>query len=173
MRSRRACRVLLSSVLLTAWSQVGIAQIPVVAKPIRVQVKVSADPELKGVVQKSLEDELRALPGVQVTEASPEFIISVITLKVVTRSQKDVGSAFSVLVTEPFVERIERFAESHVAPEFREQLITTLAGAVKPRAHWVETASAADVPKVCRSIALSFDAEVLTERRKASVLAPR
>jgi hypothetical protein len=167
MLSRRACRILLSSILLTAWSQAGFAQNTVVAKPIRVQVKVSAETELKGVVQKSLEDELRALPGVQVTDVSPEYLISVIALKVVTRSRKDVGSTFSVLVTEPFTERIGRFAESHVAPELREQLIAMLAGAVKPLAHWVETTSAADVPKVCRSIVLSFDADVLTERRKS------
>src|SRR5688572_17834348 len=162
-------RVLLTSFLLApSWLPMAFAQAPVQPKQFRVHVKVSADADLRVVVQKGLEEELRAVPNVVVSDAAPDYTISVIVLKVVTRSQKDVGATFSVLVSENYAERVKQFAESHVASEFREQLTIMLSGAVKPAAHWVETASGADVRKVCRSIVLSFDADVLTARRKAA-----
>jgi hypothetical protein len=159
---------LTSFFLTAAWPAAALAQAGPEPKQFRVHVKVSADPDFRDVVQKGLEEELRAVPNVTVTDALPDYTISVIVLKVVTRSQKDVGATFSVLVSENYAERVKQFAESHVAPEFREQLTTMLSGAVKPAAHWVETASGADVRKVCRSIVLSFDADVLTARRKAA-----
>ncbi len=133
---------------------------------IRVHLKVSADADLKGSVQNALEGELRATPGVQISDALPDFTISVIALKVFNRSRKDVGVTFSVLVTEPYGDRVQRFAESHVAPERRQELIAALAGVVKPRAHWVETAAAGDLKAVCRSIIKSFSVDVLAKRRE-------
>jgi hypothetical protein len=126
-----------------------------------VQLKVSADEPLKGSLQKLLTTELTALPQVLLADAEPDYIISVIALKVVTQSSKDVGVTFSVLVTAPYELKIREFAESHVAPEDRAKLSTLLSGVVKPLAHWVETASASQLGQVCRSIVQSFARDVL------------
>ena len=164
MGFRRACRILSFSALACCiWSGAASAQ------AVRVQLKVSADEQLKGPLQKLLTSELTALPQVLLADAEPDFVISVIALKVVTRSSKDVGVTFSVLVTAPYELKIREFAESHVPPEDRAELSTLLSGLVKPMAHWVETASAGELQQVCRSITQSFDKDVLKARREAVV----
>ncbi len=162
MPGYRTCRVL-SLLVLFSTSPVGaLAQKAVDSSHFRVQVRVSAEVELRSLVQKSLEAELRALPGVLATDSSPDYIISVIALKVATQSRKDVGTTFSVLVTEPYSDRIRRFAELHLTPELGEQLVGSVSSAVRPVTHWVETAPAGDVLKVCRSIVKSFEQDALS-----------
>lgn len=172
MHLRRPCRALFLGVTLSTWSTTASPQEVVPPKTYRVQVKVSADKPLKGSFQKCLENELRALPDVLLADASPDYTISVIALNVVTESSRDMGATFSVLVTAPYDSRIQRFAELHVAPEFREELISMLAGAVTTLAHWVETASAGDLHKVCRSIIQSFNRDVFTQRHRSPVPVP-
>jgi hypothetical protein len=158
MSFRQACRILSFSALAACiWSSAAAAQ------SVRVQLKVSADEPLKGSLQKLLTTELTALPQVLLADAEPDYIISVIALKVVTQSSKDVGVTFSVLVTAPYELKIREFAESHVAPEDRAKLSTLLSGVVKPLAHWVETASANQLAQVCRSIVQSFARDALRE----------
>src|SRR4051812_9044536 len=119
---------------------------------VRAQVKVSADDNVRPAIRKCLEDEIRTIPGVQLTDAAPEYTLSVIALKVVNQSQRNVGTTFSVVVTASTAEQVRAFADAHVAPQDREELQRILAGTVKPLAHWVETASGSEMPKVCRSI---------------------
>jgi hypothetical protein len=136
------------------------------ALPVRVQVKVSADEDVRAVIRKCLENELRAVPGAQLTVAAPEFAISVIALKVVNQSKRNVGTTFSVVLTSSTTEELRPFVDAHIAPDAREQLLRLLAGSVTPLAHWVETAAASDVPRVCHSIVQSFTAEVAKHRAK-------
>ncbi len=168
MLLRSVCRALVVMLLFCASGRAVLAQAEPGSRAFRITVKVSADTELKPVVEKALQDALRGLPDVQVTDDVSDYTISVIALKVVNRSRRDVGATFSVLVTEPYKELVRQFAESHVAPEHREALAAMLSGAVKPLAHWVETASATDIPQVCRSIVQSFEKDVLRERRNAA-----
>jgi hypothetical protein len=166
MGYRQACRILSFSALVFLWSTAASA------KAVRVQLKVSADEPIKGSLQKLLTTELTALPQVLLADAEPDFVISVIALKVVTESSKDVGVTLSVLVTAPYELKIREFAESHVAPEHRARLISLLEGTVKPLAHWVETSSLRELKEVCRSIIQSFDRDVLKALRKSASFVP-
>jgi hypothetical protein len=166
MHSFRASRLTLFSVILCAWAAGASAQ------NARVQLKISADEQLKKELQKYLEDELRALPEVLLAGDSPDFTISVIALKVVTRASTNVGVTFSVLVTAPYDTKIREFAEAHVPSEDRAQLISMSSDLVKPLAHWVETAASGDVQQVCRSIITSFHKEVLKQPRPSDFRGP-
>jgi hypothetical protein len=167
MRFRRASRILMLTAAVCVCS--GIAS----AQTVRVQLKISADEPLRGSLQKSLGAELAALPGILPAGTAPDYTISVIALKIVTQSSKDVGVTLSVLVTERYETRISEFAESHVALEDRAQLISLLAGAVKPLAHWVETSSLRELKEVCRTIIQSFDRDVLKALRNSASFVPR
>ncbi len=156
---RLVLRVLLSSALVCTWSVAASAQ------TIRVHLKVSADEQLKDSLRKFLDAELEALPGVLLADTTPDYTISVIALKVVNRSSKDVGVTFSVLVTAPYDMKIREYVEAHVPLEKRAGLSALLSGIVKPTSHWVETAASGDVRQVCHSIIQSFDRDVLAPHR--------
>ena len=157
------------AVALACAASTALAAVPQpAALPVRVQVKVSADDDVRTVVRKCLEDELRAVPGAQLTDAAPEFTISVIALKVVNQSKRNVGTTFSVVLTSSTTEQVRPFVDAHIAPDAREQLMRMLAGSVTPLAHWVETAAASDVPRVCHSIVQSFTTEVAKHRAKVA-----
>jgi hypothetical protein len=164
-RSRRFGHLLLFAACAAASAHRPVAQ--PVPSPVRAQVKVSADDDVRPGIRKCLEDEVRTIPGVQLTDAAPEYTLSVIALKVVNQSQRNVGTTFSVVVTASTAEQVRAFADAHVAAEDREELQRILAGTVKPLAHWVETASASDMPKVCRSISQAFSTEIAAQRAKA------
>lgn len=165
MHSRCSRRILFLAVVLCLWAPSASAQ------SVRVHLKVSADDQMKMQLQKHLERELGMLPGVVLDAHSSDFSISVIALKVVTRSSKSVGVAVSVLVSAPWEAKIREFAESHVSPELRAQLVSMTAGTVKQLAHWVETASAGELPQVSRSIVKAFERDVLAARPKPAVSA--
>jgi hypothetical protein len=168
MLRSRADQLLLLLILTWAWPALAFSQAIPDPKTRRVQLKISADADMKGVVQRSLEAELRRLPQVSLTDSFPQFTISVIVLEVATRSRKELGATFSVVVTEPYDQRVREFAELHLADDLKKELISSLSHAVKPLGHWLETASAADVPRVCRSIIQSFAKIVLTDPPRAA-----
>jgi hypothetical protein len=166
MQPFRVCRLTLFSAVLCAWAAGASAQ------TVRVQLKISADEQLKKELQKYLEEDLRALPDVLLAGDSQDFTLSVIALKVVTRASTNVGVTFSVLVTAPYDTKIREFAEAHVPSERRAHLISMSSDLVKPLAHWVETAASGDVQQVCRSIITSFYKEVLKHGRPPDFRGP-
>ncbi len=147
---------------------------PASAQNVRVQLKVSADDELKGPLQAYLEDGLRRVPTVSVAGGADgvNFTISVIAIKVVTRSSKDMGLAVSVLITAPYTAKIKKFAETQLSPELGGQLSLASAGAVEPLAHWIETASVGQLQQVSQSIIQAFVKDVLTAEQKAALHEP-
>jgi hypothetical protein len=160
MPSSCACLVVLVICLSRILGGADFAQ-PLRQAPSRVQLKISADPDLKSQIQEAMEAELSALPVTVVRDQSPDYTISVIALKVVNQTGRYVGATFSVVVTEPLAERIRRVSESQLTTEAREQLSILLPDVVRLRAHWVETASAGDVSEVSRAIVQSFARDVL------------
>jgi hypothetical protein len=134
-----------------------------------VQLKVSADQDLKDEVQKAMNNELRTLPGVVITDQSANYIISVIALKVVNQSRRNVGTTFSVLITESYADRTHKLAALNLSPDAHEELSTTLQTAVRLRAHWVETGAAGELPQICKSIVQSFAKSALGEPRQPLV----
>jgi hypothetical protein len=169
MLSRCATHILLLMLPLPGYTAPFIVyQAPSDGGLVRVQVKVSADAEVRGLVKSTLEKELRTLPGVQVTDGRGDYTISVIVLKVVTRSRQDVGAALSVLVTEPIDARVRQFAELHVEPSLHDELGKLVSDAVQTRAHWIETTGSGEMPKVCRTIVQAFDSDVIKGRRRPS-----
>ena len=163
MNSRCSHRMLLLLMLLCTCAPSAWAQ------SVRVHLKVSADEQLKMALQKHLESELGMQPGIVLGADSSDFTISVVALKVVTRSSKSVGVAISVLVSAPHEAKIREFAEAHIPHELRAKLMSITDGTVKPLAHWVETASAGELEQVARSIVNSFVKDVLASRQKAAV----
>ena len=134
-----------------------------------VQLKVSADDDLRAPVRKALEGALAATAGLRLVETTPDFTISVIVLKVVNRSRRDVGVVFSVLVTAPLAKT--------TALDFKdlgdksEQWKGVLDQGVKHVAHWVQTAPSDELAATCRSIAEAFAKELqaFTAKDKSGV----
>ena len=168
MLSRHACLVLAAAGFVGAWTGASFAQ-GLELKVLRVQLKVSADPDLKDEVQKVMNSELRTLPGVVITDQSPDYTISVIALKVVNQSRRNVGTTFSVLISQSYAERIHKVAALNLSPDVQEELSTTLQGAVRLRAHWVETGAAGQLPQICKGIVQSFAKDALGEPRQPLV----
>lgn len=131
---------------------------------VRVQLKVSADEEIRDAVRGALQAELRSTPDFMSVDDSAEYTISVVALSVVNQASKNVGATFSVLVTEAYSPRVRTFAETHLNPELQASLATLMVGAVKPAAHWVETASKGAIPSVCGNIIRSAKTAILRVR---------
>lgn len=159
-------RTLFCVVLLVVWAPVASAQ------NTRVHLKVSADDQMKKALQTHLEEGLKMVPDVTLSADAPDFTISVIALKVTTRSSKDMGVAVSVLITAPYESKVRGFAESRLSPDVGAQLASMTAGAVKTMAHWIEIASVGELQQVSRSIIRSFDKDVLNLERKFASHAP-
>lgn len=155
-----ACRALLLSVFLCGWVNTALAQ------AVTVDLRVSAEETVKAALEKCLKDRLQAEGGFVVAAGVPDFTLSVIALKVLTRASTDVGVTLSILVTAPPSPQIREFAELHVAPERRAELLALTSGMVQPLSHWVETAGAGDLLPVCRSIVGSFVKETVSKIRK-------
>ena len=140
------------------------------AQEARVLLKVSADDKLKTELHRHLEDGLRLVPSVSLSGdvAGADFTISVIALKVVTRSSKDMGLAVSVVITAPMRAKLKQFAERRLSPELRDELSAVSSDGVTSLAHWVEIASAGQLKQVSASIIETFIKDVLPLAKKTA-----
>lgn len=130
-------------------------------RPHRVELNVTGDDALRDEVTHGLVRELRQLTGVVITNELPDYRLSVIVMKVVTKSGKSVGLAYSVVVTSSYEHRLEELVHTHVHPESQADFTSVLPGVRKVVSHWIQTGSVQDVPQVCRTIVAAFGDEAL------------
>ena len=160
----RAAALCLLAVLSAFAPDLAAQDPPVEKKRTTVHVKISADAPLKKELEGHIEAALRELPDVVLADKAPDYTISIIALKVATNTRRDVGTAFSIIVTAPIDPRIRQL-ETDLASDTRQRLGALLAPAVEVRAHWIETAAPGGLREVCRGVVQSFDKDVLNAKR--------
>jgi len=129
----------------------------------RVSVSVSADENIKGLIESYIGRELRSLGDVVVTDEKPEWIINIVALELENRAGTKTGLALSIVILEPF-NRI--LVQGMLQRKYKEPALLLMKNLVEYNGHWLRVGSNDDLRQICSSIVADFDTQYLKARRE-------
>lgn len=118
-----------------------------------VSVQVMGDPQLISQVSSYLKRELRTLVDVTITDADPDFTLSVVSAHSTSGAGNHLGYILSVLVTSPFPTNLTDALPTHLENIIPTKWIYT--NYVSVNAHWVEYGPW--LKDVCVKVIADFD----------------
>lgn len=130
----------------------------------RVQVSVSADENIKGLITSYINRELRGLRDVEIVYKNPRWLLQVVALEISTKGGYKSGVALSIVV-------LEQFDNSYLKSLMRETYEKNLVDLVTSNLysvpnHWLRIGSEDDLRSICDGIVADFDTKHLEEARR-------
>lgn len=120
----------------------------------RVSVAVSANENIKHLIQGYISSELGSLGGIVVTDVNPSWVLSIVALELETRGGHKMGVTLSTVVLEPFD---NRHVVSLVSPKSKEMVSSFTSGLYRYSDHWIHTGASRELKTMCETIVGNFD----------------
>jgi hypothetical protein len=133
----------------------------------RIKISVTVDcraSDLRSRIMSFVLAELRRLGDVDVVDAGPEYLMSIVALATENKAGHETGYAASVVVTRPLGGMDALLAD--VRPESRNNVNAALKGEVRPISHQLLVGSMDGLRGALETLVASFDAETLQGERK-------
>ena len=129
----------------------------------RVQVSVSADENIKGLITSYINRELRGLRDVEIVYKNPRWLLQVVALEISTKGGYKSGVALSIVVLEKFDNGLLK-ALMHADQKDLVDLVTSNLYSVPD--HGLRIGSEDNLRSICDGIVADFDTKHLEESRR-------
>ena len=130
----------------------------------RVQVAVTADENIKGLITSYINRELRSLRDVEIVDKDPRWLLAVVAMEVSTKGGYKPGVALSIVVLEKFDNSFLKSFVHEIDKQDLAVLLTSDLYAVPN--HWLRVGSHDDLRSICDGIVADFDTKHLEESRR-------
>jgi hypothetical protein len=135
----------------------------------RVQFKISAAENIRGVVTSYLSRELRALGDIDIVEDDPWFILSVIAVATSNRAGNPTGYTFSVVVERPVLYRKMRDEFAKLLDEKMMKVMDiSFDNTARIVSHFVQLGAVDELENLCKKVIADIDGNVFEPDRKIS-----
>ena len=129
----------------------------------RVQIDVSGNENIKGLVGSYLNRELRSLGDVELVEKDPDFFIAVGVLEIKPTGGRTSGFSLSTVVLHRFDNRI---ISSYFKDGYKEAGMALTSYLYRFPNMWVDIAPRDSLQEICKGIIANFDTQDLEPIRK-------
>ena len=130
----------------------------------RVEVAVSAEKEIRGLVISFINRELRSLGDVELVQYNPELVLSILAMEAKARNNYPLGVVLSVVILKKFNPKTLSLI---VAEEYKKTASIMMSDLYYYRDHWLRVGSTDDLKDLCSEIVADFDAQYLEESRNS------
>lgn len=131
----------------------------------RVQVGVTADENIKGLITSYINRELRSLRDVEIVDKDPRWLLEVIAVEISTKGGYKSGVALSIVVLEKFD---NSYLKSLMRETYEKDLVVLLTSNLYAVLnHWLRVGSHDDLRSICDGIVADFDTKHLEESRRS------
>ena len=130
----------------------------------RVQVSVSADENIKGLITSYINRELRGLRDVEIVYKNPRWLLQVVALEITTKGGYKSGVALSIVVLEQFDNSLLKALMHETNQKDLVDLVASNLYSLPD--HWLRIGSEDNLRSICDGIVADFDTKHLEGARR-------
>ena len=138
--------------------------------PVRVSVRIHADPQLCDALNAAMTREIAALQGVIVSDQLPDYIIriSASTVAFIEPDNMPAGLSLSIVITRRADSGPLWEMRKELPPKVQKAMIVQLMREEILVEHWQRGGGLVHLEKICRDIAADFERDLLKSEHKTS-----
>jgi voltage-gated potassium channel Kch len=137
----------------------------------KIKLVVTSKDDIKGLITSYITRELRTLRDVDVVdqffgrgdEVGPQYLISILAMKIFTVGGNNTGVALSFVIKQPFENRI--ILENFLQPQVKDSILDVTDGLYYDGLHWLNTGPTNSLQDLCKVFVADFDSKVLEKDR--------
>jgi hypothetical protein len=130
-----------------------------------VQLIVSGEESIKGLITSYINRELRSLRDVEIVYSNPGWELSIVAMELSTVSRRKIGVALSTVILKRF--QNQALLESFISGKNKEIVTVLTDDLYSFEDHWLNVGSDDNLRKTCNEIVADFDADYLEGARKS------
>jgi hypothetical protein len=128
----------------------------------KVSVSVTAQDNIKGLIESYIGRELRSLGDIVVSDDNPRWIISILAIEQASRSGQKLGVVMSTAITESFDNGL---ILDKVSADRKEIVSFLTTGLCHVSGHWINTGATDELRLLCDQTVAQFDSSVIKPAR--------
>ena len=129
----------------------------------RIEVSVTADENIRGMVASYINRELRSLHDIELVDHDPEWVLQILVAEPSTKGGYKAGIVLSVIILPKFS---NQFLASVLPDSYKEVVSKMTSNLYHYPDHWLLTGSIEDLKELCNSVVADFDTKYIEESRK-------